>query len=163
MDEQLMRDADEWLDKQLHDQQTKMTALRKAKRTLSRGLGPVWHIQIVSVWMGGDFSDPEKDISDNYKFASLRSAIRAAATDFCVLNRRSYPGHVYFGISTKHVSKSWDVQGSWYISLVLAPGVHMGIPQEMYQNHIRELKEETDEIFGPEAKNIEKRKLPTIP
>lgn len=163
MDEDLMRDADVWLDGELQKQQTKTSALRKAKRALNRGLGAVWHIQISSPWKNlGPHHDDEQDIAQNYHSASLRTAIREAATDFCVLNRRVYPGHVSTGLGSK-LWKHWDVQATWYISLVLAPGVHMSIPKEMYQKHIDELKEDTEEIFGPERKKADKRKLPTIP
>jgi len=156
--------AEAYVEEQLRKTQEKMSALRKAKLSLQRGLPVVWHIHILSAWVNlGSHHEDEKPIQNRYQNVSLRSAIREAATDFCVRNSRSYPGRRYKVWAEEHVSTRWDVQGSWYVWLVLAPGVEMPIPKEMYQRHVDELKQDTDEIFGPEAAALKKRTLPTIP
>ena len=167
MNELVDRMAESYVDEQIRNTQNRLTALREARRIIERGLPIVWHIAIHSPWKNlGKNHDDEKDLSQNYHMLSLRDAIRAAATDFCVLNGRVYPGYKTrdaFASGSEHKWRHWDVQGSWYVALVIAPGIHMQIPKEMYVKHVNELREDTDEIYGPEAEALKQRKLPTIP
>jgi hypothetical protein len=59
-----------------------------AALTSGEDVQPVWSIMISSVWA----TEGEKSHTGDYATPTLREAIRQAATDFCVKNRRIYPG-----------------------------------------------------------------------
>lgn len=129
------------------------------------GTVPVWSISIHSAWvnMGHDGED-EKSISGAYTTDSLREAIRRAATDFCVVNGRVYPGKPRRAYNNQPDDRwrEWDVQGSWYVSLLIGK-VAVPIEKAMYEPHIAELRKGTDEIYGPEREALEREEVEVIP
>lgn len=136
-----------------------------ATLTSGEDVQPVWSIMISSAWA----TEGEKSHTGDYATPTLREAIRQAATDFCVKNRRIYPGRPAdrgrpinepFSKHPDHWDK-WDVQGDWYVSAFVGDW-SFAVPRASYEHHVAELRESTDEIWGPERKALERKATPKI-
>jgi hypothetical protein len=162
MNDQLVEMAKVEAAKQLRIAQRNVAIAQSALDALNdhnTTLKPTWHIFISSAWKNlGSHHEDEKDHQGDYATETLEEAIKRAATDFCVLNHRSYPGHRWHSGTSEHVSDRWDVQGAWYVSLKIGEW-QMSLPEESYKHHVQKLKERTDEIWGPERVKLERKKV----
>lgn len=119
--------------------------LDDALRKVEHDFEYVWQISISSAWASvGEESLPTK----TYRHDSLREAIRAAATDFCIIAKRQYPGRVYTIAEETRTARSWDVQGHWYVGF-LADDVYVSLPEDTWRGYVDELKVDTDENWDP--------------
>lgn len=117
-----------------------------------------WSFLIVSPYknMGKNHKD-EVDFTGDFTTATLREAIREAATEYCILNRRVYPGYV----SESTTWPRWDVQATWHVRLKVGQQ-YIPLPEEMWQNHVDELRRVTRENYSPEFRN-RRNPLPLVP
>lgn len=126
------------------------------------GTVPEFKILVTSAWA----SEGEKSHEGVYRMNSVREAIRCAATDFCVLNRRIYPGKKRDLPPEGEASiwKRWDVQGSFYISVGVGKS-SVNLPRSTWEKHVNELREDTEDIYGPalKAREAEQTKMDPIP